>query len=53
MFVKTECWRRELRIFLGFDQCESVSDWRGEARRAIADLKIDSFNRAALYKYEA
>lgn len=34
-------------------RCEAASGWRGEARRAIADLKIDPFNRAALYKYEA
>ncbi|MEI1251189.1 carboxylesterase/lipase family protein [Rhizobium aouanii] len=33
--------------------CEAASDWRGDARRAIADLKIDPFNRAALYRYAA
>ncbi|MBY3416329.1 carboxylesterase/lipase family protein [Rhizobium laguerreae] len=33
--------------------CEAASDWRGAARRAIADLTIDPFNRAALYRYEA
>ena len=33
--------------------CEAANDWRGESRRAIADLKIDPFNRAALYQYEA
>ncbi|MGO7591712.1 carboxylesterase/lipase family protein [Rhizobium leguminosarum] len=33
-------------------RCEAASDWRGEARRAIADLTIDPFNRAALYRYE-
>ncbi|MBO0144630.1 carboxylesterase/lipase family protein [Agrobacterium sp. Ap1] len=34
-------------------RCIAASDWRGEARREVADLKIDPFNRAALYKYDA
>ena len=33
-------------------ECEAVRDWRGAARKAIMDLKIDPFNRAALYRYE-
>lgn len=33
-------------------RCEAVSDYRGAARIAVVDLKIDPFNRAALYKYE-
>jgi para-nitrobenzyl esterase len=34
-------------------RCEAVSDYRGAARLAVADLRIDPFNRAALYRYEA
>lgn len=34
-------------------ECRAVSDWRGDATRAISDLKIDPFNRAALYRYDA
>lgn len=33
-------------------KCETASDYRGAARLAVADLKIDPFNRAALYRYE-
>ncbi|WP_087002535.1 carboxylesterase/lipase family protein [Rhizobium sullae] len=33
--------------------CEAANDYRGSARLAVADLKIDPFNRAALYRYEA
>jgi para-nitrobenzyl esterase len=32
-------------------QCNAVNDRRGAALAAIANLKIDPFNRAALYRY--
>ncbi|KAB1127231.1 carboxylesterase/lipase family protein [Neorhizobium galegae] len=33
--------------------CEAATDWRGDALREVSTLKIDPFNRAALYKYES
>jgi len=30
--------------------CRAMNDYRGPARLAISDLKIDPFNRAALYR---
>ncbi|MGO4569588.1 carboxylesterase/lipase family protein [Rhizobium sp. 2YAF20] len=33
-------------------KCEAAGDWRGDALREVSTLKIDPFNRAALYKYE-
>ncbi|CAN7279181.1 carboxylesterase/lipase family protein [Neorhizobium tomejilense] len=34
-------------------KCEAATDWRGDALREVSTLKIDPFNRAALYKYES
>jgi para-nitrobenzyl esterase len=34
-------------------RCEAATDWRGDALREVSTLKIDPFNRAALYKYES
>lgn len=33
-------------------ECEATSDFRAAASSEIADLQIDPFNRAALYRYE-
>ena len=33
-------------------ECRAVRDWRAAARHAVADLRIDPFNRAALYRYD-
>ncbi|MBY5591587.1 carboxylesterase/lipase family protein [Rhizobium leguminosarum] len=33
------------------ETCEAASDWRGDGLREVSDLKIDPFNRAALYQY--
>ncbi|EJL22724.1 carboxylesterase/lipase family protein [Novosphingobium sp. AP12] len=35
------------------EKCTADPDWRGDALKEISTLKIDPFNRAALYKYEA
>jgi para-nitrobenzyl esterase len=34
-------------------RCEAATDPRGDALRGVSTLKIDPFNRAALYKYES
>ncbi|WP_256386071.1 hypothetical protein [Neorhizobium sp. T7_12] len=34
-------------------KCEAATDWQGDGLREVSTLKIDPFNRAALYKYES
>lgn len=51
---KWPAYDRASRTTMVMDRdCEAVRDWRGAARQAVADLRIDPFNRAALYQYEA
>jgi para-nitrobenzyl esterase len=45
-------YNRETRTTMRVNaRCETANDYRGAARLAVADLKIDPFNRAALYRY--
>lgn len=46
-------YNTETRVTMQINaECEATEDYRGAAREAVTGLRIDPFNRAALYRYE-